>query len=65
MIYIYLMKKTVSDIILGIIAYIVISKKNNNIKCYIHRTKSQGSPTLEQAPGSKTKIVYVISSKKK
>lgn len=35
------------------------------IKCYIHMTQSQGSPTLESAPGSKTEIFYVISSEKK
>lgn len=48
--------ETVSDIIR------ILKKK---IKCYIHRTYSQGNPTLKSALGSKTKIFYVIRSKKK
>lgn len=38
---------------LGINAFLVNYK---NIKCYIHRTYSQGSPTLVPAPGSKTEM---------
>lgn len=49
--------ETVSDIIR------ILQKKK--IKCYIHRTYSQGNPTLKSALGSKTKIFYVIRSKKK
>lgn len=47
---------------LGINAFLVNYK---NIKCYIHRTYSQGSPTLVPAPGSKTEMFYIISTEKR